>query len=257
MVEERKPLALVTGGGIGIGRALVLALAEAGYDIAFCHMDSEAEAAETEDLALAAGSDCLALRADVGDPAEATRVFAAVEERFKRPADLLVNNAGIQVWSSLLDLSDADWDRVVRVNLSGMFYMTARFARRLVAAGKGGAVVNIGSGCNKLAFPALVSYTASKGGVEQFTKSAALELGPHGITVNCVAPGAIETERTRAEAADYGASWSRITPLRRIGTPEDVAAAVLHFASPGARFVTGQTLWVDGGLFSQAPWAYE
>ena len=250
-------VALVTGGGIGIGRAIVVALAGAGHSVAFCHLDSEAEAAETEDLALAAGGDCLAIRADIGDPDAATRVFAALEERFERPADVLVNNAGIQVWSSLLDLSDADWDRVIRVNLSGMFYMTARFARRLVAAGQGGTVVNIGSGCNKLAFPSLVSYTASKGGVEQFTKSAAAELGPHGITVNCVAPGAIETERTKAEAADYGARWSAITPLRRVGTPEDVAAAVLHFASPAARFVTGQTLWVDGGLFSQAPWVYE
>lgn len=255
-MEERR-IALVTGGGIGIGREIVAALAGAGYAVAFCHLDPEAEAGATEARARALGAECLAIRADVGDPEAASRVFDALGERFGAAPDLLVNNAGVQVWASLVDLTDADWDRVIRVNLSGMFYMTARFARRLVAAGRGGSVVNIGSGCNKLAFPGLVSYTASKGGVEQFTKSAAVELGPLGITVNCVAPGAIETERTKAEAADYGARWGAITPLRRVGTPEDVAAAVLHFASPAARFVTGQTLWVDGGLFSQAPWVYE
>lgn len=255
--ETERPLALVSGGGIGIGRALVRALARAGYDIAFCHLDPEPAAAESETGARAEGADCLALRADVGSPAEVDAVFASVEARFGRPADLLVNNAGTQVWSSLLEQTDADWERVIRVNLSGTFYMTARFARRLVAAGKTGAVVNIGSGCNKLAFPSLVSYTASKGGVEQFTKAAALELGPRGITVNCVAPGAIETERTAAEAADYGAAWGALTPMRRVGTPEDVAEAVLWLAAPAARFVTGQTLYVDGGLFSQAVWASE
>jgi 3-oxoacyl-[acyl-carrier protein] reductase len=249
-------LALVTGGGIGIGRELVAALARAGYAVAFCHLDPEAEARETEAMARAEGVECLACRADVGVPTEVDAFFAAIASRFGRPADLLVNNAGVQVWARLLDLSDADWDRVIRANLSGCFYMTSRFARALVAAEREGAVVNIGSGCNRLAFPSLVSYTASKGGVEQFTKSAALELGPHGITVNCVAPGAIETERTRAEAADYGATWARLTPMRRAGMPSDVAEAVLWLASPAARFVTGQTLMVDGGLFSQAVWAY-
>lgn len=251
-----KAPALVTGGGIGIGREIMLALARAGHPVAFCHQDPDAAAAESERLARETGAECLAIRADVGAPEQAEEVFARIEERFGGPAEVLVNNAGIQVWSSLLDLPDADWDRVIRVNLSGTFYMTARFARRLSAAGRPGAVVNIGSGCNKVAFPSLVSYTASKGGVEQFTKVAAVELGPLGITVNCVAPGAVETERTKAEAADYGATWGAITPMRRVGQPGDVARAVLWLTSPEARFVTGQTLWVDGGLFAQGPWAY-
>ncbi|MFQ8429982.1 SDR family NAD(P)-dependent oxidoreductase [Amaricoccus sp. W119] len=256
MDEAGETPVLVTGGGIGIGRDIVLTFARAGRPVAFCHQDPEDAAAETERLARDAGAECLAIRADVSRPAEADAVFARVGEHFGRPAEVLVNNAGIQVWSSLLDHADADWDRVIGVNLSGTFYMTARFARRLSAAGRPGAVVNIGSGCNKVAFPSLVSYTASKGGVEQFTKVAAVELGPLGITVNCVAPGAVETERTKAEAADYGATWGAITPMRRVGQPEDVARAVLWLASPEARFVTGQTLWVDGGLFAQGPWAY-
>lgn len=121
-----------------------------------------------------------------------------------------------------------------------------------MAAAAGGAIVNLGSGCNVLAFPRLADYTASKGGVEQFSKAAALELGPYGVRVNCVAPGAIETDRTRAEVADYAGLWGPITPLRRVGTVDDVAAAVVWLAGPDSTFVSGQTLMVDGGVFSQA-----
>jgi uncharacterized membrane protein len=123
---------------------------------------------------------------------------------------------------------------------------------------RGGAIVNLGSGCNRLAFPRLVDCTASKGGIEQFTKVAALELGPHGIRVNCAAPGAIEIDRTRAEIDDYADRWSPLTPLCRVGTVEDVAAAVVWLAGPEAAFVSGQTLLVDGGVFSRAVWpAYQ
>lgn len=121
---------------------------------------------------------------------------------------------------------------------------------------RSGAIVNIGSGCNKVPFPNLSGYTASKGGIEMFTKSAALELGPFGIRVNCVAPGAIDTERTKAELPDFAASWARLTPLRRIGTPGDVAAAVEFLLSENASFVSGQTLSVDGGLFTQPRWPH-
>jgi NAD(P)-dependent dehydrogenase (short-subunit alcohol dehydrogenase family) len=117
--------------------------------------------------------------------------------------------------------------------------------------------VNIGSGCNKIAFPHLVDYTASKGGIDQFTKVAAVELGKHGIRVNCVAPGAIEIERTKHEAGDYAGTWSALTPLGRVGTPEDVARAVGFLCEDRAEFITGQTVWVDGGLFSRPAWPYE
>ncbi len=109
---------------------------------------------------------------------------------------------------------------------------------------------------NKVPFPNLVDYTASKGGVEMFTKVAAVELGPYGITVNCVAPGSIEIERTKHEAADYAATWAERTPLRRIGYPADVAQAVAFLAGPDAAFITAQTIWVDGGLYSTPNWPY-
>ena len=115
-------------------------------------------------------------------------------------------------------------------------------------------ISNLGSGCNHLAFPSLVSYTASKGGIEMLTKSAALELGPLGIQVNCIAPGAIETERTKSETTGYAERWSPLTPQRRVGQVDDIADAVLALCQPGMRFVSGQTLGVDGGLFSRAIW---
>ena len=122
--------------------------------------------------------------------------------------------------------------------------------------GGGGAIVNIGSGCCKVPFPGLVAYTASKGGIDMFTKVAAVELGRYGIRVNCVAPGAIKVERTVADDPDYSARWAAVTPLGRIGTPADVASAVVYLASPGASFITGQTLWVDGAAFTKPQWPY-
>ncbi|MEO7691660.1 MAG: SDR family oxidoreductase [Sphingomonas sp.] len=245
--------AVVTGGNDGLGREMVLALARLGWDVAFNYLvgadKAESLVAEVE----AIGRRALALQSDVGIKADVDAFYAALGDWGGTP-DVLVNNAGVQTWSPLLDLAEEDWDRVIRTNLKGCFLNTQAAARRMVAAGTGGAIVNLGSGCNRLAFPRLVDYTASKGGIEQFTKVAALELGPHGIRVNCVAPGAIETDRTRAETSDYAGQWSPLTPLRRVGTVADVAAAVVWLAGPESSFVSGQTLLVDGGVFSQAVW---
>jgi len=117
-------------------------------------------------------------------------------------------------------------------------------------------VVNIGSGCNKIAFPHLVDYTASKGGIEQLTKVAAVELGKYRVRVNCVAPGAVEIERTKEEAGDYAGTWAKETPMGRVGYPADVAHTVAFLASAKAEFVSGQTIWVDGGLFTRPVWPY-
>jgi NAD(P)-dependent dehydrogenase (short-subunit alcohol dehydrogenase family) len=248
-------IAVVTGASTGIGHCIALSLAETGWDIAFTHIGDVEAAATVEQQIIAAGVRCLARPCDAGVKREVDAFFAEVE-RWGGAPDLLVNNAGIQTWASLLDLEEESWDRVIRTNLKGCFLNTQTAARLMVQHKKAGAIVNLGSGCNKLAFPMLVDYTASKGGIEQFTKVAAAELGPYGIRVNCVAPGAIENERTKAESGDYAATWSKLTPLRRIGQGEDVAKAVVFLASPAASFITGQTLAVDGGVFSQAPWPY-
>ena len=186
-----------------------------------------------------------------------TRFHALAADWAGAAPRVMVNNAGIQTWSRLVDLSVADWDRVMATNLRGTFLNTKAAAKAMIAAGHGGSIVTLGSGCNKAAFPQLVDYTASKGGIEQFTKVAAVELGPHGIRVNCLAPGAIATERTAAEAGDYAGTWAKVTPLRRVGTPEDLTGPLLFLCSEAAAFVTGQTIWVDGGVFSQATWPYE
>jgi NAD(P)-dependent dehydrogenase (short-subunit alcohol dehydrogenase family) len=246
--------ALVTGASKGVGKGIALELARSGYDVAVnYHSDREGADATVTEIS-AVGQAAFTVQADVGKAADVDRMFAEVAARFPR-LNLLVNNAGMQVWKPLLDLEEAEWDRVIATNLKGCFLCTQRAARLMKESG-GGRIVNIGSGCNKTPFPNLVSYTASKGGIEMFTKVAAMELGRHGIAVNCVAPGAIEIERTRLEAADYGATWASRTPLGRVGQPLDVARAVVFFAGEGGSFVTGQTLWVDGGLFTHPNWPY-
>lgn len=252
-MEGSSKTAVVTGGNDGLGREMVLSLARRGWDVAFNYLTGADRAKTLVEEVEAIGRRVLAHKSDVGIKTDVDAFYAALDKWGGTP-DVLVNNAGVQTWSPLLDLAEEDWDRVIRTNLKGCFLHTQAAARRMAAAGTGGAIVNLGSGCNLLAFPRLVDYTASKGGVEQLTKVAALELGPHGIRVNCVAPGAIETDRTRAEVDDYAGRWSPITPLRRVGTVADVAAAVAWLAGPESAFVSGQTLLVDGGVFSQAVW---
>jgi 3-oxoacyl-[acyl-carrier protein] reductase len=249
--------AIVTAGVSAIGRDMVRALAGVGHAVAFTHLGAGEAAALLEAEVAAAGGRARAWESDVGDEAAVAALHAEAADWAGAVPDVLVNNAGIQTWASLLDLRAEQWDAVMRTNLRGSFLNTQAFGRALVAAGQGGAVVNLGSGCNKLAFPRLVDYTASKGGIEQFTKVAAVELGPHGIRVNCIAPGAIATERTAAEAGDYAATWARVTPLRRVGVPGDLCGPLLFLISDAAAFVTGQTLWVDGGAFTQANWPYQ
>lgn len=246
--------ALVTGAAKGVGRGIALELAREGCDVAVNDFSDSAGAEATAAEIRSAGRHSFAVLADVGAASEVDRMFETVLGRFPR-LDILVNNAGIQTWNALLDLEERDWDRVIATNLKGCFLCTQRAARHMNAAG-GGRIVNIGSGSNKVAFPKLVDYTASRGGIEMFTKVAAVELGPYRINVNCVAPGAIETERTKTELQDFAGTWAKLTPLGRIGTPLDVGRAVVFFASESSGFITGQTLWVDGGLFAKPAWPY-
>jgi len=256
-----RPSVLVTGANSGIGKEIASRLARAGYDVAINYkVDAPAADSLAKNLQ-AHGGRAIAVHADISSSRDVDEMFRAVLQAFGK-LDALVNNAAIQVWKPLLEAEDADWDRVIATNLRGCFLCTQRAARHMIDRfavidkkdQRFGAIVNIGSGCNKVPFPNLSSYTASKGAIEMFTKSAALELGPHGIRVNCVAPGAIDTDRTKAELPDFAGSWACLTPLRRIGTPEDVAAAVEFLLSDQASFISGQTLGVDGALFAQPRW---
>jgi len=246
--------AVITGASTGIGRGIALELARSGANVVVNYLaDPEGAASlvrQIESLRVQA----IAVAADVSRSADVDRLFHEAVAAFPR-IDILVNNAAIQVFRSLLNLTEEEWDSVIATNLKGCFLCTQRAARHMKEHG-GGRIVNIGSGCNRIAFPGLVSYTASKGGIEMFTKVAAVELGRYGITVNCVAPGATETDRTRAETGDFAGTWAPHTPLGRIGNPQDVANAVAFLASDAAGFITGQTLAVDGGLFARPVWPY-
>jgi NAD(P)-dependent dehydrogenase (short-subunit alcohol dehydrogenase family) len=247
-------VALVTGASKGVGKGVALELARAGCDVAANYHHDRAGAAGTVRDIQTLGRKAIVVPGDVSQSGQVDSMFDQVLESFDR-LDILVNNAGIQTWKPLLELAESDWDRVLATNLKGCFLCTQRAARHM--RGVGGAIVNIGSGCNKWPFPNLVDYTASKGGIEMLTKVAAVELGLYGIRVNCVAPGAIEIERTKAELGDYAGTWSMLTPLGRIGTPRDIGKAVVFLASDEADFITGQTIWVDGGLFTRPVWPHD
>jgi len=246
--------ALVTGGGSGVGRGIALRLADSGCEVAIADIaDPEISEVTVEEIKASGGS-AFAVQADVSSSKGVKAIFDEVLAKFPK-LDLLVNNAGVQTWKSLLDTTEEEWDWVLDTNLKGAFLTIQKAALQMRTQGRG-SIVNIGSGCNKVPFPNLSSYTASKGGIEMLTKVAAVELGPLGIRVNCVAPGAIEIERTKRETPNYAETWGAITPLRRIGTPTDVASVVVFLASEDSAFINGQTICVDGGLFCQPVWPY-
>jgi NAD(P)-dependent dehydrogenase (short-subunit alcohol dehydrogenase family) len=256
--KNRKSLAsctaLVTGSSSGVGKGIALELARAGCSVA---VNSHTDAAGVENTIAeirALGVDAFAAIGDVGSSVDVQRIFDELLGRFSK-LDILVNNAGVQTWAPLLELKEEDWDRDIRTNLKGCFLCTQAAARHMKQLG--GVIVNIGSACNKVPFPRLISYTASKGGIEMLTKVAAVELGCYGIRVNCVAPGAILVERTKAEGGDYEKIWAERAPLGRVGFPLDVGQAVVFLASAEASYISGQTIYVDGAAFTKPNWPYK
>jgi NAD(P)-dependent dehydrogenase (short-subunit alcohol dehydrogenase family) len=246
--------ALVTGAAQGVGKGIALELCRAGFSVAVNYC-SDAHIAEKTVVEIESiGGKAFPVKADVRSSADVHEMFDSLATRFSR-LDLLVNNAGTQTWAPLMELSETDWDRDIDTNLKGTFLCLQTAAKWMRQCG-GGSIVNIGSGCNKVPFPRLVSYSASKGGIEMLTKVAAIELGPYRIRVNCVAPGAILIERTKQEDPQYESIWSSAAPIGRVGLPADVANAVLFLASDQASFITGQTIWVDGAAFTKPNWPY-
>ncbi|MCX6624080.1 MAG: 3-oxoacyl-ACP reductase FabG [Acidobacteria bacterium] len=246
--------ALVTGASKGVGKGIALELARAGARVAVNYNSDAKGAGATVAEITAKGGEAFAIQANVASRADVERMFGEVAVRFER-LDIHVNNAGVQTWKPLLELTEEEWDFVLDTNLKGCFLCTQQAGRMMKETG-GGSIINIGSGCNKAPFPNLVNYTASKGGIEMFTKVAAVELGQYRIRVNCVAPGAIEIERTKEELDDYAGTWAPLTPMGRVGQPLDVARMVAFLAGDEAEFVSGQTIWVDGGLFTRPVWPY-
>ena len=240
--------ALVTGAQQGIGRAVAIALAQAGADVAINWLDDEAAARVTERAVLDAGRQAILIRADVGDLAAGARMVAAAAARFGR-LDILVNNAGIFPRTPFLDLTEALWDSVHGINLKGAAFLGQAAARAMIAAGAGGAIVNMSSQALRGSLLG-VHYSASKAGLIGLTRGMALELAPHRIRVNAVAPGLVDTAQPRfgmTEAAIAQAGTA--IPLGRIGRPAEIAEAVLFLASDRSSFMTGEVMQVNGGAY--------
>jgi NAD(P)-dependent dehydrogenase (short-subunit alcohol dehydrogenase family) len=254
-LEDR--VAVVTGAGHGIGRAIALGLAQAGADVAAVDIDAAA-AKDTAGAVIAAGRRSLAIDADVGDVGAIDAAVRRAVEGLGAP-DVLVNNAGVTRRAYIMDLTEADWDRIMRVNGKGVFFCLQRVAREMIPRRRG-AIVNIASIAGKgYGGTSNAIYAASKGAVIALTRIAALQLARHGITVNAVCPGttvtALSEDNLRSRAREEGVSVEEMErrrnaaiPLGRPNTPEDVAALCVFLASPGARNITGQSYNVDGGV---------
>jgi NAD(P)-dependent dehydrogenase (short-subunit alcohol dehydrogenase family) len=250
-------VAIVTGAGNGIGKATALALARAGAQVAAVDVDGGA-AKTTAEAAAALGPRSLALETDVGDLAAIDRMVRRVMEMFGR-IDVLVNNAGVTRRAYIMDLTEQDWDRIMRVNAKGVFFCLQRVAREMIPR-RSGTIINIASIAGKgYAGTSNAIYAASKGSVISLTRTAALQLARHDINVNAICPGITVTALSEANLAirarDEGLSVEEMTrrrnaviPLGRANEPEDVAALAVFLASPGARNITGQSLNVDGGV---------
>jgi 3-oxoacyl-[acyl-carrier protein] reductase len=245
MKQLENQIAVVTGAGRGIGRAIALKFAAQGADVAAVDLKTEL-VQETVEEVRKLGRKAWAVAANVS---EAASVEAAVEQILKEAGrvDILVNNAGITKDGLVMRMSEADWDAVLDINLKGTFLFTKAFSRTLLKQ-KSGRIVNIASVIGLIGNAGQCNYAASKAGVIGLTKSCAREFASRGITVNAIAPGFIQTAMTDKLSQEQKDAITKQIPLASLGQPEDVAEVVLFFASPAARYVTGQVLAVDGGM---------
>jgi 3-oxoacyl-[acyl-carrier protein] reductase len=240
-------VALVTGGSRGIGRAIALRLAQDGSAVAVNYRGSAASAREIVRQIEAAGGQAIAVQGDVAESGAAAKLVADTVAHFGR-LDILVNNAGITRDNLTLRMSEADWDAVLTTNLKGAFLCAKAALRPLLKARDSGRIIAISSVVGITGNAGQANYAAAKAGLIGLTKSLAREVASRGITVNAVAPGFITTDMTATLPADLQEAALKTVPLGHFGTPEDVAAAVAFFASPAARYITGQVLAVDGGI---------
>ena len=247
MMTLENQVALVTGGSRGIGKAIVLKLAEAGAKVAFVYRSKSAEADALVAEVAAAGGVAKAYQGDVADPATAGRVGEAVLAEFGR-IDILVNNAGVIRDGLFVRMEPSAWREVLATNLDGTFYFCKAVAEQMVFKQRSGRIVNISSVAGSHVNAGQANYSASKGAVNALTKVLAMEMGKRGITVNAVAPGFIETDMSEAVRNKAGDIIKKAIPLNRLGNPADIANVVLFLCGPAASYITGQVITVDGGL---------
>lgn len=248
MTDLADKVALVTGASSGIGEAIAVELGRQGARVIVNYVGSS----EAADAVVQRIPQAMAIEADVSRSEDVGRMVWLAVERFGR-IDVLVNNAGIEHNAPFLEKSEADWDRVLSVNLKGPFLCTQAVARDMVRRKARGTIINISSVHEDLAFPGYAAYCASKGGLRMLCRNLALELAPYGINVVNVAPGAIATPINAAtlEDPEKKLALEREIPLHRVGSPEEVAALVAYLASDAASYITGTTVFIDGGLSRQ------
>jgi len=241
---------IVTGSGSGLGRGIARRFAEAGARVAV-HYNASAEGARrvVEEIR-GGGGQAIAVQGDLTRADKVARLIDESVRAFQR-VDVLVNNAGIYPAHPFLEMTRAQWDEVVNANLTSAFLCTQAAARQMIAQGEGGAIVNITSIEAENPAPGHAHYDAAKAGLMMLTRASALELAPYTIRVNAVAPGLIWSETLEEDWREGVERWTRAAPLKRLGMPEDVADACLFFASPAARWITGASLIVDGGVLTR------
>jgi len=238
-------VAVITGSARGIGKAIAEKLARQGFKIVICDIVTDQVQSTVKDIAQL-GADAIGVKVDVTRANEVENLFQETIKAFDR-VDVLVNNAGITRDGLLIRMSESDWDAVIAVNLKGTFNCTKAAARIMMKQRKG-KIINISSVVGVMGNVGQANYSASKGGVISLTKSAAKELAPRGVTVNAVAPGYIETEMTKALPDEVKESFLKLIPLKRPGSPDDVAEVVAFLASPASDYITGQVIHIDGGM---------
>jgi glucose 1-dehydrogenase len=247
-------VAIVTGGNTGIGRAVVLALAGEGADIVIDYIANEDEELSVEAAVRGLGDKVVGVKADVSKVEDLETLVSTAVSRFGR-LDIMVNNAGIETRTSVLDTTEEQYAKVLDINLKSAFFGTQLAAKQMMAQGQGGRIINMTSVHEDWPMPGNTAYCLSKGGMRMLTRTAGVELAPHGILVVGVGPGAVDTPINKATVADPAAlaTLDAAIPIGRLAKPEEIANLVAFLAGDGASYITATTIFADGGIMQSSP----